>query len=277
MQNNKKTCFTPLLTTPAGSTLTLDNWEMLKVEAACYALDALLMKPGLSLLSKESLKAYGGWQGIGVLNASLLKANAEGVCTVRSIYDGSTHHLHFSQLYSLIVSLAPQVVILPEGFVNYLTANTQALPDGMEVFIPWQEEKPSMHYAGYYFAYDKSTSFSDFLAKLAHSEGKPCYGAGDFTLEDCMALKSSAAFSYIESDKPAKDAMEGVIYPNIQLLDEDMAHQHTLLAEDCACPTCKEGLTRAYLHHLLQHTPLLCQRFLIQHNAHYYQNVIAQA
>ncbi len=39
-----------------------------------------------------------------------------------------------------------------------------------------------------------------------------------------------------------------------------------VLDPNCSCPTCTQKLTRAYLHHLLQHTPLLCQRFLILHN-----------
>lgn len=74
---------------------------------------------------------------------------------------------------------------------------------------------------------------------------------------------------YIESDKPAVDAMQAIVYNRegeINLRDKDYAHQHQPIDPCCHCPSCSQQLTRAYLHHLLMQTPLLCQRFLIQHN-----------
>ena len=76
-------------------------------------------------------------------------------------------------------------------------------------------------------------------------------------------------FECIESDKPAADALQGIIYTQtgtFNLLDEDNREAFSALDAECDCPTCRAGYTRAYLHHLLQHTPLLAQRFLMMHN-----------
>ena len=42
--------------------------------------------------------------------------------------------------------------------------------------------------------------------------------------------------------------------------------QFETIDPECTCPTCSQQFTKAYLHHLLQQTPLLCHRLLIQHN-----------
>lgn len=77
---------------------------------------------------------------------------------------------------------------------------------------------------------------------------------------------------YGESDKPANDACSGIVYSAdgaIDLREKRYAMQFECIDEQCQCPTCRQRLTRAYLHHLLEHTPLLCHRFLIQHNVYH--------
>ncbi len=72
-----------------------------------------------------------------------------------------------------------------------------------------------------------------------------------------------------ENNQPAEDALEGIIYTKTAqffLRDKQYEKAFISLEERCKCSTCKAGLTRAYLHHLYQHTPLLCQRFLVMHN-----------
>jgi hypothetical protein len=76
------------------------------------------------------------------------------------------------------------------------------------------------------------------------------------------------------SDKPAHDAHQGIFYDNTHIaniLDKQFEKDLSLLSPDCQCETCSEGFTRAYLHHLLQHTPLLAQRFLAVHNVFFSQ------
>lgn len=79
-----------------------------------------------------------------------------------------------------------------------------------------------------------------------------------------------AGVEYIESDKPALDGYNGIVYEasgTFCIQDEAQRLQFEIIDTSCACPTCSQGFTRAYLHHLFQHTPLLCQRLLIQHNS----------
>ena len=83
-----------------------------------------------------------------------------------------------------------------------------------------------------------------------------------------------AGVQIVESDKPASDACSGVVYSSegdISILDATFEMQFEPIDAGCECPTCSQQFTRAYLHHLLQHTPLLCQRLLVQHNVHYCQ------
>lgn len=71
------------------------------------------------------------------------------------------------------------------------------------------------------------------------------------------------------SVKPAEDGFKGIVYSeqgDFSVLATDMKDTHTQLSPSCQCPACRQSLTRAYFHHLLQQTPLLAQRFLIQHN-----------
>ena len=74
---------------------------------------------------------------------------------------------------------------------------------------------------------------------------------------------------YVSSNVPASDACNGRIYSDdglIVLKDDAYRMDFNTIDKTCSCPTCDQQLTRAYLHHLFDHTPLLCQRFLIQHN-----------
>jgi len=77
----------------------------------------------------------------------------------------------------------------------------------------------------------------------------------------------------IDSDAPAKAGMQGQVCAEeglINILDASMAMDFNPISNHCACKTCQQPFSRAYLHHLLQNTPLLAQRFLIQHNVFNY-------
>lgn len=83
-------------------------------------------------------------------------------------------------------------------------------------------------------------------------------------------MLTEASSNYYISDEPASSAIQGFVMQNsnqvFNILDEQFAHDHQPLVNCCECKTCKTGFTRSYLHHLLGHTPLLAQRFLVQHN-----------
>jgi queuine tRNA-ribosyltransferase len=73
-----------------------------------------------------------------------------------------------------------------------------------------------------------------------------------------------------ETDKPAEDALAGWMYTSdtsgFLITDAKHARSFVVMQDGCLCPACEGGLTRAYLHHLNVHTPLLCHRWLVMHN-----------
>ncbi len=268
--------YIPVLTSEAGACLTWANWEEIGIATVAYYLADLLMKPGFSLLdSLPDLRSYCGWQGGLVLNASL-PVQSDGVYAVRSHYDGSIIHISADELFSLIVRLQADLVILPAGFTGYLRQHDQAVPNTQRFFIPADEflSMPPAAGLGCYLVYDRRIPFTEFIQHLQKYEGQAIYLTGEFELSQLCEL-AEQGIMLIESDKPAADAFAGQVYTSegssIALLDSQMAHQYERIDAQCGCPTCQQGFTRAYLHHLLMHTPLLCQRFLIQHNASCYQ------
>lgn len=275
-EDMKLSRFIPVLTSEAGSCLTLTNWTEVGIDTVSYHIDSLLMKPGATFLKKlQDLKSYTGWQNTVVLNTSLPSANRDAIYTIRSRFDGSLIRISSDELSSLIIQLQPDIIILPPGFVAHHRA-WQSLPPKVMPFIPANECPSTLieRNFGVYFWYNKESSFSALLHQVEQQADKPVYVAGELDSSQLAEL-SQRGVLYIESDKPAMDAVIGQVYSEdniVSLLSSEMAHQHVPIDANCQCPTCKQQLTRAYLHHLLEHTPLLCQRFLIQHNVYYYQN-----
>lgn len=267
MSPKKKNNFIPVLSSEAGACLTLANWQEIGVEGVAYYLDELLMKPGFALLNTiDDLRSYCGWPGSIIVNATRLKANSNGLYSVRSCFDGSTISITEDELFTLLLKLQPETVILPQRVTaTYRNELSAKIPN---IFSPVNET------TGCYLVYDKQIPWSDFIQQLRNRVKKPSYLAGEF---DCLQLDEliNEGIELIESDKPASDAFAGQVYTaqgTIALLDSGMTKQHQVIDAECTCPTCEQKLTRAYFHHLLMQTPLLCQRFLIQHNAHYYQH-----
>ncbi|KTC99400.1 hypothetical protein [Legionella erythra] len=228
----------PVLTSHAGSCLTLNNWQQAGITLGALYLDALLMKPGLDFLkSQGNLKSYYPWSGELVLNASTLHENKAGLYRVRSQYDGEIIEMDAPAIIALMLALKPDYIVLSQSLKN----QCQFLQPEWQGIRLLSVEEGSYHY---------QNRLADFLAD-----------------------KSKAGL--IEADFPAEDAMQGRIYDQgqaINLLDNQYSQDFTALSTGCTCPVCPQGYTRAYFHHLLQHTPLLAQRFLIQHNVHYCQN-----
>lgn len=267
--------FIPVFTSFSGSCLTMENWQELNIHNLSFYLDALLMKPGYNLLnSLTDLRSYCGWSGSISLNASMPAANSVGIYTLRSIYDGSLISINQSELYLLISKLEPARVILPPGFRSYMVEQELTFPEKLRLFVPASEGSDSDE-LGIYLAYDESKPFADFCTQVQQYAARPLYLSGAFSYSETQELIAHGA-DWLESDKPASDALLGQIYDNdeFSLIDSVNANQFEPLGANCNCPTCSQGLTRAYLHHLFLNTPLLCQRFLIQHNAHYYKERI---
>jgi hypothetical protein len=96
----------------------------------------------------------------------------------------------------------------------------------------------------------------------------------DLFPEQCLKtpriLEKELNSLYCLSNQPAEWAFSGEVLlsngEHYSILAPHFEQDFNVLAENCDCQTCHAGFTRSYLHHLLQHTPLLAQRFLMSHN-----------
>jgi len=266
MKNSPDSNFIPILTTEAGRCLTMENWREVGVKMVSYDLTSLLMKPGFELLGAlPDLATYTGWQGKVVLNAAMPEMDREGGYTLRSEYDGSRRRYTPDDILMLIGTLQPQLVLLPKG----MHPVWHSLPDTILPFFS-STDLPihTSRLYGVNFIYDAAIPFSSLVQQIQMYSSLPCYVGGKLGFS-LMRELAAMGVEYLASDVPARDACQGMVSSQgniISLKDEAYRLDFTVIDEQCHCPTCKQQLTKAYLHHLLEHTPLLCERFLIQHN-----------
>ena len=244
----------PVLTSAAGSAMTAQNWEAIGVETAAYMLSALLMKPGFDvLLQCGSLRSYSGWGGHIVLNASDLSVDKSGMVVIRSIYDGRISRYTQESLITLINQLQPDVVVLPSFLSSGLSSSIFPFISS-DVLGQWDRQ----HGVWFILKDNQVPDLHDF-------NQLPVYVMGN----DMRKMQPALRDFWLESNEPASDALNGVIYDHAASFSID-SEEHSMafspLSGGCECPKCSQGLTRAYLHHLYAQTPLLCYRFLVQHN-----------
>ncbi|MCR9192115.1 MAG: queuine tRNA-ribosyltransferase family protein [Gammaproteobacteria bacterium] len=259
------TTFVPTITTPAGGCLTRDNWQALGIDMVSCALDSLLMKPGFEALSKvEDLKTYVGWDKDLVLDATMLRFDKEDRCTVQSTYDGARTQVTLEQFWALVQQLRPTLLLLPE---------VELIPEWSTDILPFfpvnQADALSGSQAcGLYLSAEEWMTQQEKWKRLM----LPLYLQDDKGMLSFIDLDHTATL-YYASEKPAADAYEGTVYQvqsTERILDDKFRLAFEPLDPNCACPTCLQKCTGAYLHHLLQHTPLLCQRLLILHNIYFF-------
>lgn len=264
----------PSVTSDAGLCLTLANWQEVKVHAASYSLEQLLYKPGKDCLTKiVDIKNYLAFPGVLVFNALSLTANKEGFYRLKSPYDGATITLTLLDILELIQQLKPNAVLLPKN-IKYDPSLFGA--DWNHSIVPFfHVDAVDMHNRdssyGIYFHVESTTLDWNQLEQWSFL---PRYVVGSFKPQFIQELRHHG-IDFIETDKPAQDALRGIVYScsgTIDLADQNTRMTFEVIDAECLCPTCTQKLTQAYLHHLLMHTPLLCQRFLIQHNLFYVQN-----
>lgn len=266
--------FIPVLTSEAGLCLTTANWQEVKVSAASYSLERLLYKPGQVALQKISdLAHYLACPGRMIINAASLVANKEKVYVLKSPYDGSRVKITLEELIGLIQHLKPDAVLLPQNIMRDFPQIWDDWDDAIVPFIHGDdlEQHVVMRPHGVYFKILNEPNW----AKLEQWSHIPRYVMGCFESEIIQRLRHRG-IGFIETDEPAQAAMQGKVYSKtgtVDLMDSKTQMQFEMIDANCACPTCSQQFSRAYLHHLLQHTPLLCQRFLIQHNVFYVQNL----
>lgn len=259
--------FIPVMTSNAGLCLTALNWQEVKVTTASYSLESLLYKPGQEVLKKiTDIKHYLGWSGAVVLNASSLIAHREGVYALKSPYDGSRIKLSAQELIELIQHLKPDAIILPKNILQDCPQFWDTWHDAIVPFF-YHSDLLAQTIEREYGVYFNVSNESEF-ALLDQWSYRPRYVMGTIDTALIEVLRTKG-ISLIETDEPAKDALHGQVYSrtgNIDLMNSNTELQFEPIDPDCTCPSCSQKFTKAYFHHLLQHTPLLCQRLLIQHN-----------
>ncbi len=252
----------PVLSSEAGSCLTSANWLEAGISCGAYYLENLLFKPGVELLNRlSSLADYLNWSGSLILNATTLLMNKNGDFSCKSPFDGQKVTLTQQQLITLIQQLRPTAVLMPRGVT--LIASW---PDEIKLFLPLVERNERVSCHGWYCTINELNQLQENIAESLYLIGESEHHLNNTQL------------AYIETDKPAQDALNGIIYHSQGSLDlkhTQYSNDFTLIDEQCTCPSCQQKFTRAYLHHLYHNTPLLCYRFLMQHNTKYLMSLVA--
>lgn len=265
----------PVLTSESGLCLTASNWQEAKINKAVYYLDALLLKPGLSVLKTlPNLANYVNWPGELIINASRLKGNKLGEITLKSSYDGSRVTIEYQQVIDLVNHLKPKAIILPDDILKHYPQVGDVLDSSIIAYFNSKNLPSTSLKHGIYFQVENN--FTEILEQLEKHKDLSCYVQGALNLSQLKNL-ARLGVPYIESELPSDKGLNALVYADDEVLDlKDTSHalSFTELSKQCRCSTCSAKLTRAYLHHLYAHTPLLAQRFLIQHNAYYVQNVL---
>lgn len=327
--------YIPTVSSSAGSSLTLANWEEIGIEYISCSLSALLIKPGFQVLqSINNLKDYLGWSGKIVLNASNFpEINNQGCYKFRSPYDGSFVQIEENELFSLILHLQPDLIVLSPNLTKIKSmGNIQSFvhllqQSDIQSSIQDNQSRQNLNNSFYHF-YSQEHSESGHPYASDNKQKAPSQLIFCITEEDSIVRLTNyfsypslefseitAQIAYIETNLPAQDAISGKVYTTksqdhqedlsfekdsynsnndsngdfgnfaaakskanpvsiIQLTDLLNPKPHQVIDENCQCPTCAQGLTQAYLQHLFFNTPLLCYRFLIQHNAYFYLNTL---
>lgn len=274
-KSSKSIDWIPVLNSKAGGCMTSANFRDAGIGMVSLHLTSLLMKPGYDFLKAlPSCRDFFGWKGKIALNASLPYFPEEDVYRLQSSFDGQRMCYTKDEVMALIAHLRPDILILPEGALQKNPMLLSELSDAIDLFFPLTDLpeacEPQSH--GVYLTADETASSLSLVnERLANSVTKACYVAGDLSLSSILQLQSHPAL-FIETDRIAADALEGNVYCAegvIALQDALYRYQMVPIDTHCPCATCKQQLTRAYFHHLLLHTPLLCQRLLVQHNVHY--------
>ena len=225
--------YVPHITTLAGACLTGTNWQALGIHYALCTLSHMIIKPGLAFWQNGmDLKTYLAWDGVLIVDARNLKLNSRQEFVVQSPYDGSRVSLDLEQFWDLVQQLQPDMLLVSNDLPLRALPAVKILSGGMSCPTELVEKLPQgFDQEGSWFVYGEDTLYT--------------------------------------SDRPAQDALQGRVYQadgwfSIQAPEFSLDFQP--LVSNCVCPTCQQTFTRAYLHHLFQSTPLLCQRLLLMHN-----------
>ncbi|HEU4622282.1 MAG TPA: tRNA guanosine(34) transglycosylase Tgt [Burkholderiaceae bacterium] len=123
----------------------------------------------------------------------------------------------------------------------------------------------------------------DMLRILDHTAprlpaDRPRYLMGVGTPEDLVA-GVSAGIDMFDCVMPTRNARNGHLFTrfgDLRLRNARYRNDLRPLDPTCACPTCSNGYTRAYLHHLDRANEILGARLNTLHNLHYYLTLMQE-
>ncbi len=110
-------------------------------------------------------------------------------------------------------------------------------------------------------------------------EDKPRYVMGMGTPADLLRGVARAADMF-DCVMPTRHARRGNLFTRagrISIKNAAFEEDPAPVDEDCACPTCRGGFSRAYLRHLHRAGETLGQRLMTLHNLHFYQDLLRRA
>lgn len=244
--------YVPHVTTSVGSCLTQDNWHDLGIHVGLCDFANIVIKPGIDFWKQGvSLKSYLGWDRILVLDASQMRLNDHSQFVLRSPFDGTRIKLNIADFWDLVRQLQPDALLMPADLPGRPMGTIRLLFPGP----PMESD-----------TYMRESDVPSFRNSDQHPNVKRFLAAND-----ALFFMHQGKLLYA-SDQPARDASQGMMYQEEGILDINAPEYRmdcNLLESKCMCPTCQQSFTRAYLHHLLQSTPLLCHRLLLMHNAYW--------
>lgn len=250
--------FVPYLTTPAGACLTQANWHTLGIEYGLCALAHMVVKPGLAFWnSGMNLATYLAWDKALILDASSLALNAQAQFIVQSPYDGSRVRFSMDEFWTLVQQMKPNMLLISRA-------------EAARFVIDSQNSERLANTKIYYI--DPNCNGS--REQITRRRGIDCP-----IDQDAICFTDQERILY-GSDQPAQDALAGIVYQehgSQSILDKQFSLAFDVLDAECGCTTCQQKFTGAYLHHLFQSTPLLCQRLLMMHNMFWIKNAFLSA
>ena len=221
-----------------GLTSTSQEFQNISIDYLSVKLEDLLVKPGKSVLSQlNKLSDHLGWHNKVVLDARFSKVDKEGMCVIKSRFDGSRIKVSMDDVIALILSLKPNIILLQGNQINQEMLK-QLSQLAASLFVT--------HKGGQSMSPCNSHQFYE-------TNDRPTLEFGDFWMPSDIMSQSC----------------DGLVYSNAGLIDiKESSYEHAFepLSDHCECPTCQQGFTKSYLHHLFHHTPLLSFRYLVQHN-----------
>jgi queuine tRNA-ribosyltransferase len=223
---------------PHGLSLSERDYERSNTQGLVYRLDRLLMRPGFdALFERIQWRSLGAWGKPVLIDASTLAMDSDMQITVVNDFDGSRRRYSAEQCVALLAKLAVDGICIHPSWEAITQEQTP---------IPWI-----------------------IPAALPNSFRFPEGGRSLVFVEEHSQWEAITQSDIAISECPVQDAVAGMVYEGLQpfsIMDTCFEKDYQPLQQDCTCHTCQQGFTRAYLHHLYQHTPLLCYRLLAIHN-----------